>query len=146
VGDQVTIKVAALPGESFQGTLSYIYPYADRQTRTIKARMEFDNAGLLLKPDMFADVSIAASTRPDVIVVPSEAIIRSGVREQIFVQRAPGKFEPRDVTLGVSSEGWTEIKAGIAPGDEVVVSAQFLIDSESKLREATAKMREAGND
>lgn len=146
VGDQATIKVAALPGETFQGTLSYIYPYAERKTRTIKVRMEFDNPGRLLKPDMFADVSIAASVLPDVIVVPSEAIIRSGVREQIFVQRAPGKFEPREVTLGVSSQGWTEIKAGIEAGDEVVVSAQFLIDSESKLREATAKMREISND
>ncbi len=146
VGDQATIKITALPGETFQGTLSYIYPYAERKTRTIKVRMEFDNVDLLLKPDMFADVSIEASTLPDVIVVPSEAIVRSGVREQIFIQRAPGKFEPRDVTLGVSSKGWTEIKAGIAPGDEVVVSAQFLIDSESKLREAAAKMQEIAND
>jgi len=146
VGDQATIKITALPGKTFQGTLSYIYPYAERKTRTIKVRMEFDNVDLLLKPDMFADVSIEASTLPDVIVVPSEAIVRSGVREQIFIQRAPGKFEPREVTLGVSSKGWTEIKAGIAPGDEVVVSAQFLIDSESKLREAAAKMRETAND
>lgn len=146
VGDQATIKITALPGKIFRGTLSYIYPYAERKTRTIKVRMEFDNADLLLKPDMFADVTIDASALPDVIVVPSEAIIRSGVREQIFIQRAPGKFEPRDVTLGVSSQGWTEIKTGIAPGDEVVVSAQFLIDSESKLREATTKMRETSND
>jgi len=146
VGDQATIKITALPGKIFRGTLSYIYPYAERKTRTIKVRMEFDNADRLLKPDMFADVSIEASALPDVIVVPSEAIIRSGVREQIFIRRAPGKFEPREVTLGVSSQGWTEIKAGIALGDEVVVSAQFLIDSESKLREAITKMRETEND
>ncbi len=146
VGDLARMRVTALPGQTFNGTLSYIYPYAESKTRTIKVRMEFDNTDFLLKPDMFADVTIEASPLPDVIVVPSEAIIRSGVREQVFIRRAPGKFEPREVTLGVSSEGWTQVLDGITPGDEVVVSAQFLIDSESKLREATAKMREADHD
>jgi len=146
VGDQATMKVTAVPGQTFHGRLSYIYPYAESKTRTIKVRMEFDNADLLLKPNMFAEVTIAASALPDAIVVPSEAIIRSGVREQVFIRRAPGKFEPREVTLGVSSEGWTEIRDGVVPGEEVVVSAQFLIDSESKLREAAAKMREVGHD
>jgi Cu(I)/Ag(I) efflux system membrane fusion protein len=146
VGDKATIEVAALPGRKFEGVLSYIYPYAESMTRTIKVRMEFDNPDALLKPDMYADVAIAARELPDTTVVPSEAIIRSGTREQIFVQRAPGKFEPRDVTVGISSEGWTEIKAGVVPGENVVVSAQFLIDSESKLREAAAKMQEPGND
>ena len=93
-----------------------------------------------------ADVTIQADPEVDVIAVPSEAIIRSGIREQVFVVREPGKFEPREVQLGVSSEGWTQIRSGIEPGEEVVVSAQFLIDSESKLREAAAKMLEAGDD
>jgi len=146
LGDKATITVAALPGHDFKGVLSYIYPYAESQTRTIKVRMEFDNPGLLLKPDMFANVAIKANERPDVVAVPSEAIVRSGLREQVFVQRAPGKFEPRDVVVGVSSAGWTEINSGLVPGEDVVVSAQFLIDSESKLREATSKMREPGND
>jgi Cu(I)/Ag(I) efflux system membrane fusion protein len=146
VGDQATIKVRAVPGQTFRGRLSYIYPYAESKTRTIKVRMEFDNADLLLKPNMFADVTIDASAIPDVIVVPSEAIIRSGAREQVFIRRAPGKFEPREVVLGVSSQGWTQIREGVAPGEEVVVSAQFLIDSESKLREAAAKMQEVNHD
>jgi Cu(I)/Ag(I) efflux system membrane fusion protein len=146
VGDKATIRVKALPGQSFEGVLSYIYPYAESQTRTIKVRMVFDNPDLLLKPDMFANVVIEASELPDLVVIPSEAIIRSGTREQVFVQRAPGKFEPREVIVGVSSEGWTEIKSGIEPGDDVVISAQFLIDSESKLREAASKMQEIGND
>jgi Cu(I)/Ag(I) efflux system membrane fusion protein len=146
VGDKATIRVKALPGQSFEGVLSYIYPYAESQTRTIKVRMVFDNPDLLLKPDMFANVVIEASELPDLVVIPSEAIIRSGTREQVFVQRAPGKFEPRKVIVGVSSEGWTEIKSGIEPGDDVVISAQFLIDSESKLREAASKMQEIGND
>jgi len=146
IGDKATISVAAIPGTTFEGVLSYIYPYAESMTRTIKARMEFDNPNGLLKPDMFANVTIRAHELRNVTVVPSEAIIRSGTREQVFVQREPGKFEPRDVTIGVSSEGLTEITTGVEPGEKVVVSAQFLIDSESKLREAILKMREISND
>jgi Cu(I)/Ag(I) efflux system membrane fusion protein len=76
------------------------------------------------------------------VAVPSEAIIRSGLREKVFVVREPGKFEPRDVVIGVSSEGYTEVRDGVEVGEVVVVSAQFLIDSESNLREATSKMLE----
>ena len=146
VGDEARMTVAAAPGRIFEGQLTYIYPYAESQTRTVKARLEFDNAELLLKPDMFADVTILASPEVEAIAVPSEAVVRSGVREQVFVVREPGKFEPRDVRLGVSSDGWTQILEGVEAGEQVVVSAQFLIDSESKLREAAAKMLEPGND
>jgi Cu(I)/Ag(I) efflux system membrane fusion protein len=142
IGDEARMSIMGLPGRTFHGTLKYIYPYAESQTRTIKVRMEVDNPDLLLKPNMFAEVSLDASAVTDAVAVPSEAIVRSGTREQIFIQREPGKFEPRDVSLGVSSEGWTQITAGVEPGELVVVSAQFLIDSESKLREAAAKMRE----
>lgn len=143
VGDQARLTVAAVPGHTFVGTLAYIYPYAESRTRTIKVRMEFDNSDLLLKPNMFANVTIKANAIAAAIAVPSEAIIRSGTRQQVFIQRAPGKFEPREVTLGVTSDGWTQIRDGIEVGEKVVVSAQFLIDSESKLREAAAKMQEA---
>ncbi|MDE0005814.1 MAG: efflux RND transporter periplasmic adaptor subunit [Rhodospirillaceae bacterium] len=146
VGDRVRMTVAAAPGTIFEGQLTYIYPYAESRTRTVKARLEFDNPDLLLKPDMFADVTIMASPEIDAVAVPSESVVRSGIREQVFVVREPGKFEPRDVRLGVSSDGWTQILEGIAAGEDVVVSAQFLIDSESKLREAAAKMLEAQND
>lgn len=146
VGDQVRMTVAAAPGTIFDGELTYIYPYAESRTRTVKARLEFDNPDLLLKPDMFADVTIMASPEIDAVAVPSEAVVRSGIREQVFVVREPGKFEPRDVRPGVNSEGWTQILEGIEAGEQVVVSAQFLIDSESKLREAAAKMLEAQND
>ncbi len=142
VGDSANLTLTGLPDKVFEGKLIYIYPYAESLTRTIKVRMEFVNPGLLLKPAMFANVAIEGKVLPDVIAVPSEAIIRSGTREQIFIQREPGKFEPREIILGVSSDGWTQVRQGVAPGEDVVVSAQFLIDSESKLREATAKMRE----
>ncbi len=144
VGDEAEMTVMAAPGEVFTGRLTYIYPYAERATRTVKARLEFENSELLLKPNMFTDVTIQASARREAVAVPAEAIVRSGLREQVFVLRGPGKFEPREVTIGVSSEGWTEIRDGVAPGEQVVVSAQFLIDSESKLREAATKMQEAG--
>jgi len=146
VGDEAEMRVAAIPGTTFKGKLTYIYPYAESKTRTIKARLEFQNENLMLKPDMFANVTIHASPRSDLIVVPSEAIIRSGLREQVFVVRDVGKFEPREVEIGVSSGSLTEIRSGIAEGEKVVVSAQFLIDSESSLREAAAKMQESIND
>ncbi len=144
VGDEAEMTIRAAPGEAFTGRLTYIYPYAERATRTVKARLEFENSEFLLKPDMFADVTIQAGARREAVAVPAEAIVRSGLREQVFVLRGPGKFEPREVTIGVSSDGWTEIRDGVAPGEQVVVSAQFLIDSESKLREAATKMQEAG--
>ncbi len=146
VGDQAEMRVTAVPGSVLTGELTSIYPYEDRNTRTIKAPLEFDTKDLLLKPNTFADVTIQASPRENVVIVPSEAIVRSGLREQVFVVREPGKFEPRLVEIGLSGGGFTEIRSGIAGGEEVVVSAQFLIDSESKLREAALKMREPGND
>ena len=146
VGDEAEMRVEAVPGTAFKGQLTYIYPYAERQTRTIKARLEFPNDGLLLKPDMFADITIRAQPQASVMTVPSEAVVRSGLREKVFVVTEPGKFEPREVLVGLSSEGWTEISDGIEAGEEVVVSAQFLIDSESKLREAASKMREIADD
>ena len=139
-GDHARMSVKGIPGKTFSGQLTYIYPYADRQTRTIKARLEFDNPGLLLKPDMYAEIEIAVGRRASAISVPSEAVVRSGTREKIFVQVSDGKFEPREVVLGVASKGWIEVLKGVTSGESVVTSAQFLIDSESKLREAVAKM------
>ena len=145
VGDQATIRLAALPGQAFPGRLTYIYPYVDNSTRTVKARMEFPNPRGLLKPDMFADVTIQASRQTEALVVPAEAVIRSGLRELVFVMRKPGQFEPHQVKLGVDDgQGLVQIREGLKAGDKVVVSGQFLIDSESKLREATLKMLEPG--
>jgi len=140
VGDKAEVKLKGIPGRTFSGTLTYIYPYADRKTRTIKARLEFDNPELALKPELFADVRIFTQERESAIVIPTEAIVRTGTREKVFVLREPGKFEPRVVTLGVSSEGFTEVLNGVEIGEQIVTSAQFLIDSESKLREAVSKM------
>lgn len=139
-GDPVEMQLAGIPGRTFKGHLAYIYPYAESKTRTIKVRLVFDNEELLLKPEMFAEVTIYAGKQMDAIVIPSEAVIRSGARNQVFVVREPGKFEPRLVTLGLASRGKVIVLKGVNARESVVTSAQFLIDSESKLREATAKM------
>ncbi|MGR9053588.1 MAG: efflux RND transporter periplasmic adaptor subunit [Gammaproteobacteria bacterium] len=139
-GDPVEMRLAGIPGHTFKGKLSYVYPYAEAKTRSIKVRLSFDNQELLLKPDMYVQVAIHASMEPEAVTIPSEAVVRSGTRDQVFVKRAPGKFEPRPVTLGLTSNGKVAVLKGLEAGEEVVTSAQFLIDSESKLREATAKM------
>lgn len=141
-GDPVEMQLAGVPGRIFKGHLAFIYPYAEAKTRTIKVRLVFDNAELLLKPELFAEVTIHAGKQVDAVIIPSEAVIRSGVKTQVFIVRGAGKFEPRQVTTGLSSDDDIAILDGLTAGEEVVTSAQFLIDSESKLHEATAKMRE----
>jgi len=143
VDDPVEMKLEAIPGRVFSGRVGYIYPYAEARTRTIKVRLEFDNPEQLLKPEMFADVTIHAQREFDAVAIPAEAVLHSGERDQVFVVRAPGKFEPRNVRLGVSANGLVQVVQGVEAGEQVVTSSQFLIDSESKLREATAKMLEA---
>lgn len=142
-GDRAGMRLAGIPGRTFTGRITYVYPFVEPDTRTVRVRLEFANPDGHLKPGMFADVTVHADRRVDALAVPAEAVVRSGVREQVFVVRAPGKFAPREVRPGITSGGWTQILDGVREGEEVVTSAQFLIDSESKLREATAKMREA---
>lgn len=140
IGDKVEMTLASVPGKTFIGTLAYIYPYAESKTRTTKVRLVFDNKDLLLRPEMFAEVNIHSDVQRDVVVIPAEAIIRSGNSEQVFIVKGQGKYEPRSVRLGNESHGKVAVLSGLRPGEEVVTSAQFLIDSESKLREATEKM------
>jgi Cu(I)/Ag(I) efflux system membrane fusion protein len=142
VGDPVEMRLAGVPGRIFKGHLAFIYPYAEAKTRTIKVRLVFDNADLLLKPELFADVTIYAGKQVDAVVIPSEAVIRSGAQTRVLIVRGAGKFEPRKVTAGLASNGDVAILDGVKAGEEVVISAQFLIDSESRLHEATAKMME----
>ena len=143
VGDRAEMNVRAQPGRVYAGKITFIHPALNRKSRTAQIRLEFDNRDLSLKPGMFANVTLYVDAQPNAVVVPSEAIVRSGSREQVFVVRAPGKFEPREVTPGISAEGLTQILSGVQAGEWVVTSSQFLIDSESKLREATAKMMKA---
>ncbi|HIQ47015.1 MAG TPA: efflux RND transporter periplasmic adaptor subunit [Sulfurovum sp.] len=139
-GDSAKVTLISVPGKVFKGTVDYIYPYAEAKTRTTKVRLVFKNDDLRLRPDMFAEVKIHAQNQKDALIIPSEAVIRSGNDTQVFIVKGAGKYEPRMVELGIESEGKVSILSGLKEGEEVVTSAQFLIDSESKLREATAKM------
>ncbi len=141
-GDQVEMTLASVPGRSFEGTLEYVFPYAEARTRTTRVRLVFDNPDRVLRPEMFAEVTIHAAEQPGQVVIPAEAILRTGAYNQVFVVTDSGSFEPRRVQLGIESQGEVSITEGVNAGEKVVVSAQFLVDSESKLREATAKMME----
>jgi multidrug efflux pump subunit AcrA (membrane-fusion protein) len=134
-------ELSYLPGRSFEGAVTYVYPFLDPKTRTVRVRFEFDNEHLVLKPEMYANVAIEAGTRPDVVAVPEEAVIRSGRRSLVILARGEGRFEPRTVELGLDSgDGWIEIRGGLQAGETVVTSGQFLIDSESRLQEAMQKL------
>ncbi len=143
LGDRAAMSVRAEPGRLYNGKVTFIHPVLNSKSRTARVRLEFNNSDQSLKPGMFANVVLYSNPQENAVVVPSESIIRSGSREQVFVVRAPGKFEPREVTIGVTASGLTQIRNGVKEGEQVVTSSQFLIDSESKLREATAKMMAA---
>jgi len=139
-GDEAKLSIASLPGHDFIGHITYIYPYLDPKTRTNKVRIEFDNAEGLLKPDMFGDVAITSSRSKPGLFVPREAVLITGKKSHLFVQTAPGRFEPRTIKTGTRTDGLVEILDGINDGELIVTSGQFLIDSESSIREAAAKM------
>ncbi|MFV0435957.1 MAG: efflux RND transporter periplasmic adaptor subunit [Desulfopila sp.] len=140
----VTMDLGALPGRQFAGRVLFIYPYLDAKTRTAKLRLTFDNRDGLLKPDMFGNVYLESVLDKDGLVVPQEAVIDSGIRKIVFIARGQGRFEPREIKIGIESEANTyQVLEGLIEGEEVVTSAQFMLDSESRLREAIQKMLEA---
>lgn len=140
-GQDVTMVLPYLPGEKYEGKVTFIYPYLQPKTRDIIIRLEFDNPDLKLKPEMYGDVMIHTRDPGEGLVVPAESIIRSGERNLVFVTRETGKFTPRVVKLGrYLDDNQIHILEGLAPGDRVVTSGQFLLDSESKLQEAIKKM------
>ncbi|MEW6428438.1 MAG: efflux RND transporter periplasmic adaptor subunit [Thermodesulfobacteriota bacterium] len=141
VGAEAEMTLPYHPGRIYRGRVTYIYPYLEKQARDVVVRLEFDNAAGELKPDMYADVIIATSARGEGTIIPAEAVIRSGRRNLVFVTAGDGSFIPREITPGLSLDnGRIQVLTGIAPGEIVVTSGQFLIDSESKLKEAVQKM------
>jgi Cu(I)/Ag(I) efflux system membrane fusion protein len=139
-GNQVEARASALPGAVFKGRVSAILPEVNPATRTLKARVELANPGGQLVPGMFATVSFAPAARKDVLLVPSEAVIQTGKRSVVVVAQGDGKFAPVDVEVGVDSNGQTEIRKGLQAGQKVVVSGQFLVDSEANLKASTTRM------
>jgi RND family efflux transporter MFP subunit len=134
-------ELAYIPGRRFNGKVLYVYPYLNAKTRTATLRLEFPNPRYRLKPDMFATVYLKSTIAGDSLVIPREAVIDSGVRQVVFVSLGQGKFQPREVKLGVEGNNDEfQVLRGLEEGEEIVVSAQFMLDSESRLQEAIQKM------
>lgn len=140
VGEQATVRLSYYPGQIFRGRVIYLYPYLDSKTRTAKVRLELPNTGAVkLKPGMFADVELKVSMGRR-LAVPYEAILDSGTRQIVFVEKGEGHFEAKEVTLGLRVDDQHEILSGLSPGTRIVSSANFFLDSESKLRESMGAM------
>lgn len=142
-GMPAEMELDYVPGRRFEGKVLYIYPYLDTETRTAKLRLQFENPNRDLKPGMYATVYLESKVADNALVVPQEAVIHSGTRDIVFVALGRGRFQPREVQLGVEgSRNDYQVLEGLAEGERIVVSAQFLLDSESRLREAIQKMME----
>jgi Cu(I)/Ag(I) efflux system membrane fusion protein len=135
-GTRAKVMINAYPDKKFEGTITYVYPTLNAQTRTVPVRVELANPGLLLKPSMFAKVELAVSGKAAVVTVPVSAVIDSGTRQIVLIQQGEGRFEPREVKLGARSDTYLEVIEGVKDGERVVVAANFLIDAESNLRAA----------
>ena len=136
IGQTATVKPRGYPGRTFTGKIALIYPSINKETRTARVRIELANPDGVLLPDMYADVEIASGSGEPVIAVPDSAVIDSGTRQVVIVDKGDGRFEPREVKTGRRGDGYTEIREGLTAGDKAVVSANFLIDAESNLKAA----------
>ncbi len=142
LGQEATVSLASQTDPKFRGRVTYIYPTVDEKTRTARVRMEFHNPGYFLKPGMYATVEMSAELSPSAVLVPDMAVLRSGEKNTVFVALGEGRFAPRTVTLGPAAEGSLyEVLSGLNEGERVVTSGQFMLDSESQLREAIQKMQ-----
>jgi RND family efflux transporter MFP subunit len=135
LGQKAVLTLPYDPSLRLEGRVSYVYPSLNPDTRTLRVRLEFSNPGMRLKPSMFANVELDVEAREG-IVIPDSALMDSGTRKLVFVETAPGKFAPKEVTVGVRGDGKAQILSGVAEGERVVVKANFLLDSESRLRSA----------
>ncbi len=136
VGQRAEVELPYLPGRPYTGFVRYLYPHFNERTRTMTVSIELENPDLTLRAGMYANVTFDVPVARNAVAVPEEAVIRSGVRDLVVLERAPGSFQVAPVTLGVRGDGVWEVLEGVAEGDTVVVSAQFLIDSESNLTQA----------
>ena len=142
-GQPVEMELSYLPGKTYTGQVSYIYPYLREKARDVHVRLIFSNPDLDLKPGMYANIQLQGKVIPDALVVPSEAVIRSGARAIIFVVQGEGRFEPREVRIGEEGgpgNNLVRVLTGLLGDEEIVTSAQFMLDSESRLQEVIRKM------
>jgi hypothetical protein len=143
-GDKADLQLSYLPGMSFNGRITYIYPYLDSETKTAKVRIEINNTrNYEFKPGMFADVSIKSPLNVNVVAVPEQVIIHTGTRDVAILSLGNGYFKPVNVTIGARGDGgYIQIINGLKEGDKIVTSSQFLIDSESNLNAALNSMNQ----
>jgi Cu(I)/Ag(I) efflux system membrane fusion protein len=139
-GQAAQVRLSYLPGRQWEGRVEYIYPSLNPKTRTLKVRLRFDNADEQLKPNMYADVTLYGGAKQEVLYVPREAVIRTGDRQRVVLALGEGRFQAREVIAGLESGEYVEIMSGLDEGDEVVVSGQFLIDSEASLKASLMRM------
>ncbi|HQT42725.1 MAG TPA: efflux RND transporter periplasmic adaptor subunit [Halothiobacillus sp.] len=140
VGQPTTMTVDGIPGRIWHGTVDFVYPELDPKSRTLKARLVFENPDGVLKPNQFAEVGISGAPQADVLTVPTSAVIPTPNGARVVRKNADGSFQPVLVTVGQSADGYTQIERGLAPQDEVVASGQFLLDSESSLQASFERM------
>ncbi len=143
-GQTATMELSFQRGRRWEGQVAYVYPTLNKRSRTLTVRLEFPNPGIALKPGMFATVRIEAQKREDVLILPTEAILDTGERQLVFVAKGMGRYEAREIVTGLmGTDHRTEVLSGLEEGERVVTSGQFLLDSESQLQEAVAKLLEA---
>lgn len=136
VAQPVTIRARSFPGRIFSGTIAVIYPQVNRETRTARVRIELSNLDSALLPDMYIDAEIGTSDSAPVLAVPEHSVLDTGSRQSVLIDKGEGRYEPRQVKLGRRGSGYIEVRDGLAEGDAVVTSANFLIDAESNLKAA----------
>jgi Cu(I)/Ag(I) efflux system membrane fusion protein len=144
VGQPVTVRARSYPGREFNGQISVIYPQVNKDTRTARIRIELSNPDFALLPDMYVDAEIDSGNPQAVLAVPESAVLDTGTRQAVFIDKGEGRFEPRDIKLGHRGGGYVEVREGVAEGEPVVVAANFLIDAESNLRAALKGFSDAG--
>ena len=139
LGQKATIALSYFPGQTFSGKVSWISPVLEEKTRTTKVRLEFANRDFKLKPEMYANVEIEVDAGKK-LAIPDEAVLDSGLRKIVFIDKGEGRYAPAEVKLGSKFDGYYEVLAGLSPGERIIASASFLLDSESRLKEAMGAM------
>ncbi|OKO90462.1 hemolysin D [Bradyrhizobium sp. NAS80.1] len=143
VGQSVAVRARSFPGRTFTGKITIVYPQVNRDTRTVRVRIELANLDAVLLPDMYVDADIDTADAAPVLAVPDSSVLDTGSRQAVLVDKGEGRFEPREVKLGRRGGGYIEVRDGLADGEAVVTSANFLIDAESNLKAALKGFAEA---
>jgi len=142
IGQPVKMELPYYPGKEFRGKVTFIDPFLEAKTRTIKVRMEFENINWELKPEMYSNVILESVIAKKSVAVPEESVIHSGKKDLVVIVNKSGGFESRGVTLGAAADGYYQVLKGLKGGEEVVTSSHFLLDSESSLKEGFLKLEE----